>query len=187
MFKFVICSYVPHKNWITACKIWPQINKLCSKLLLTATYRNSISSYVIWKACNVKYLKGNIHYIHAPQKALVKSAESISLRNFSVEMKHMTVFDTPYKPPIAMKWISVSLRSYLGIGVIKTASFFSTLSRKIVHNSVLPLSATTLMSQVKNALLDLSLVQNKSRNRRLLVNIRLTCFQHRNDARIPTE
>jgi len=122
--NWFISSYST-KNWITACKIWPQINVLYSKLLLSDISQFNLfvydlkSSHRNFKA--VKYLKGNIHYIHSPQKALVKSAESISLRNFS-EMKHMTVFDT-YKPPIAMKRISVSLQCYLAIGVIKMANF----------------------------------------------------------------
>lgn len=117
------------QNWITVCRIWPQISVLCNKLLLSDILQFNLFVYDLKSSQRnskaVKYLKGNIHYIHTPQKALVKSAESISLHNFNVGMKHMTVFDMPYKP-IAMKRISVSLRSYLAIGVIKTASFFYT-------------------------------------------------------------
>lgn len=66
---------------------------------------------------------GNIHYTPAPQKEfLVESIEFISLRNFSVEIEHMTAFDTPYKPPIAAKRISISLPSSLAI-IIKYVIF----------------------------------------------------------------
>lgn len=69
---------------------------------------------------------GNIHYTPAPQKeSLVKSSEFISLRNFSVEIEHMTAFDTPYKPPIAAKRISISLPSSLLAIIIKYVIFRS--------------------------------------------------------------
>lgn len=56
--------------------------------------------------------------------------------------------------------------------------------KSVLGNYVAPLSATNVnAASWKNVLLNLSLIRNKSRDRRLLVNIRLTCFQHRNDGR----